>query len=246
MNREPEYNRVFPHLIDTKRIELACDYLVHEFRKIFPDLSYQQAKMALDERIPTEESNNIAIRDFWNLFCAMTDGWRLKSLHIVVTAENVTWQKEKASIKNLVPATPQGWMTKVNPPNFANAVSYLRETDNELKKIIQTSREKRGNRAEGDENDPLIVFKDESILKVADGNSRLKLQIEEYVLNAANKKSTSIPKIDFWVGTPTGKPANYWIPTSSLTFMKNIIGFHTEQVLEKISQVALIEYRTRA
>ena len=134
------YKETHRHLIEHERIELACDYLVHEFRKIFRDTARDKAYYAVKKQAPTEtNSDDVTIRDFWNLFCSMSSGWRLKDLFPYATAENVMWEKSETNIELLVPEAPQGWMAKITPYNFKEAVDYLRDKD-KLREAIEDTR----------------------------------------------------------------------------------------------------------
>lgn len=240
MKNSPEYKKTHPHLIESERIALACDYIVHEFRKIFRGTTREEVSKAIKNIAPTEESGDVSIRNFWNLFCSMSSGWCLKELHTIVTAENIKWKKEKKSMESLVPQTPQGWMQKIIPYSFREAVAYLQNNKEERKKALEKSGEIRDSRAEGDENDAIIAIKKNSIFEVVDGNSRLMRRIENCV---NERKGSSPPMITVWVGVPNGNPKNFWIPTSSLMFMGKY--FNVESKLKEISQLALIEYSKR-
>lgn len=253
MENLQEYKQT--HLIESARINLACDYLVHEFRKIFCSITYQEAYDVIKHLAPNSKSDDRTIRDFWNLFCSLSAGWRLKELHNIVTAENIVWEKKEISIQFLEPGTPQGWMEEVKKEEqlpiyktyFTKADDYLQNNKEKLSEWIKNTEEKRGNRAEGDEDDPIIVIKKNDIFKVEDGNSRLKRKIENWVNEG---KVTSPPMITAWVGAPKGKPKNYWIPTSSLMFLKHVYPKkkccpNIESVLKEVSPLALLEYQKR-
>jgi len=245
MENLQEYKQT--HLIESARINLACDYLVHEFRKIFRSITYQKAYDVIKHLAPNSKSDDVTIRDFWNLFCSLSAGWRLKELHNIVTAENIVWEKQEIPIQFLEPGTPLGWMKGINPYNFRKVVHYLQDNKEKLPEWIKNNEEKRGNRAEGDENDPIIVIKKNDIFKVEDGNSRLKRKIENWVNEG---KVTSPPLITAWVGDSKGKPKNSWKPTSSLMFLKHVYPKkrccpNIESVLKEASPLALLEYQKR-
>jgi len=250
MENLQEYKQT--HLIESARINLACDYLVHEFRKILRacrhlSITHQEAYNAIKRFAPNKKSKDKTIRDFWNLFCSLSAGWRLKELHNIVTAENIVWKKQEISVQYLDPGTPQGWMKEINPYDFREAVAYLQSNNKKLQEGIKNTQEYRGNRAEGDENDPIIVIKKNDIFKVEDGNSRLKQKIENW---ANEGKVTSPPMVTAWVGVPKGKPKNFWIPTSSLMFLGDVYPKkrccpNIESVLKEVSLLALLEYQKR-
>lgn len=186
------------HLSDENRINLACDYLVYEFRKIFSGLSYEDAYGAIRRLAPTCDSDDVAIRDFWNLFCAVSSTWRLKDLFNVVTNQSIQWKKESKSVKVFVPQDPQGWMTSVDRSKsiFSEATSYLKADSNTLKEALEQSEKERGDRADGDENDPIIAMEMNNTFEVRDGSSRLKVKMEKWL----NKQNGSPPEIEAWIG----------------------------------------------
>ena len=142
------------HLMENARIRLAHDYLVHEFRKIFCNIIYREAYNAIKRLAPNGKRCDVTIRDSWNLFCSMSAGWELKELHNIVTAENIVWKKQEICVQFLYPGSPQGWMKEMNPYAFLKAVKYLQNIEEKLLEGIKDTEEKRGNRAEGDEDDP--------------------------------------------------------------------------------------------
>lgn len=123
---------------------LAPDYMVHEFRKIFSRLTYEKTKKATAGLAPNVNSQDVVIRDFWNLFCAMSSTWRIKDLYPVATAQNFTWIREQASIAHLVPQTPLGWVKKIGRYDFSKAIAFLRQND-ELKEALKEPENARGN-----------------------------------------------------------------------------------------------------
>jgi hypothetical protein len=102
---------------------MALDYLAHEFGKVFPAISREQLNKPLRDRVPDKDSNDMRIRDFWNLFCAMSSTWRLKDPYYEATARNTCWRKDRISIEYLIPQTPQGWMGTVGEYDFSKAIA---------------------------------------------------------------------------------------------------------------------------
>jgi len=229
------------HLVEKARIELACDYLVHESRKIFPDITCESAYSRIACLAPDRNSENVKVRNFWNLFCAMSITWRIKDLCPVATAQNFTWVREQVSIVHLVPQTRLGWVKKIDRYDFSNAIAFLRQND-ELKKALEESENARRNNPKGDEKDPIIVIREGPLCMVVDGNSRLKWQVERWL---ADGGQSPLPTLKAWVGQSNGNPWNYWIPTSSIIFLNSIAPQITEELLKRLSPMALAEYRER-
>lgn len=239
------------HLVEENRTNLACDYLVHELRKIFRGLSYEDANGAVKRLAPTSDSDDVAIRDFWNLFCAISSGWRLKDLYNIVTNQSIKWENEKRSLKLFVPQDSQGWMKNVDRSKnfFDEATSYLKSDPNTLNQALKQSTEERGNRADGDESDPIIAIKMNDTFEVRDGSSRWKVRIEKW-LN--EQKDSSPPEIKAWIGYPTKAQSNFWIPTSFIFFVRDhffnkykINNFDIETFFTSISNLAVTEYEKR-
>jgi hypothetical protein len=233
------YNQT--HLVESERIELACDYLVHEFRKIFHNISHKEAHEVVLGRAPTKNSPDVIVRDFWNLFCSMSSTWRLKDLCHIVTAKNYLWKKCEIPLARLVPESPQGWMKEIRPPyDFGRALIYLRDKNN-LENARKKSENFKAEHAEGDENDPIIARSESGNYIVTDGNRRLKLEIEGWV----TRGETPDPTMTTWVGDGKGLPENYWMPTGSIFFLRGLCGSGIESILGKISPLALTEYNRR-
>lgn len=243
------------HLIEKNRIHLARNYLVHEFRKIFCKLSYDDTNEAIKRLAPTKNSDDVAIRDFWNLFCAISSGSRLKDLYNIVTDKSIEWKNEKKSIKKFIPQDKHGWIQKLtdsdpDPDNFFQlATSYLQSNSDNLKKALKQSEEERGNRADGDENDPIIAIEINNTFEVRDGCSRWKVKMEKWLMEQPDSQP---PTLNAWIGYPTNGESNVWIQTGSIIFMKEqffnnckIIDVDIEKFLQSISELAVMEYNKR-
>jgi len=239
----PQYE--LTHLSNSQRIELACDYMVHEFRKIFREISHEEAYKAIaylkPKRDDNEDERDIRIRDFWNLFCAMSNTWRLKDLCSCVTAVNFAWKKEDVHLPSLYPESRQGWMNKLNPYNFDQAILHLEDRSN-LEEALKESEREQAKHPKGNESDPLIAVKRQSIHLVRDGNGRLSQRIVKWV---AEGKRLPYPTMSVWAGQGDNGPRNYWVPTDHLYVVKKLIGNVTEDVLGAWSLLALTEYRNR-
>jgi hypothetical protein len=241
MHNLGEYKNTHPYLTEEGRVALARDYLIHEFRKIFPIITRDETSRAIKKLSPNKDSHDIQIRDFWNLFSAICSGWRIKNLFNVVTNKNIKWAKRQVSLQELYPESPLGWMKQIKPYRYNDAINFLK-AKGRANKELEDSIKSRGLRAEGDEQDPIIVLQAERELKVIDGNSRLKISLEKLVVN---KQEDS--RLMAWVGHGAGESSEseYWIPTSHLVFMKEIDHPNIESKLKSISKLALTEYLKR-
>ncbi len=233
------------HLVESTRVELACDFLVHEFGKLFRNAGYRDAYESIRSAAPKHGSSEVAVRDFWNLFCAISNTLYLKKLYEIVTDENMVWAKQEISIAKLIPRSPQGWMKKVSlPRRFDQAVSYL-QSESALEEARNDADEYEKKHISGMESDPLIGVEEESNYIVDDGNGRLAHKILQWVVGGANLPH---PAVSIWVGRSKDASKNYWIPTSSLVFfndLRNYLRSNPERLLEKISQLALVEFQKR-
>jgi len=93
------YNRT--NLVETSRADVAIDFLIHEFSKIFPSLERQTIEENLLKLKPTDKSNDKEIRDFWNLCASIGIGYRLKDITKVFTEESINWSCLKVNISRL-------------------------------------------------------------------------------------------------------------------------------------------------
>jgi hypothetical protein len=240
-----EYREGHPHLLEKARLELACDYLVHEFRKIFREMRKEEAREEIKRFDPFRQGDDRTIRDFWNLFCAMSSTWRLKDLNNVVTNPKINWTKRPVSIELLVPGTQLGWMKELGPEfMFDSAVNYLKQDSRRLEQALERSEKHRRERPGGSEDDPIIAqMETETKYKVLDGNSRLTQALERYV--SSNSK---IPQLNTWVGCRTDTVREeYWIPTGSLFFLHQSI--EDKQQVERILRfkypLGFVEFQKR-
>jgi len=235
-----EYRRT--HLVENARVQLASDYMLHEFRKIFHDLTYEETSKAITPLAPNDKSEDVVIRDFWNLFCALSSTWRIKDLYVYVTAENVTWKKEEVSVTLLAPCSPQGWLKKIDPYRFDKAVAYLRDSRSNLSEALKEAERERGGHADGDQNDPIIVISDGAGYSVLDGNGRFNGRIVKWISEGGGSDP---PVMTTWVGYSRGNPRDFWVPTSSLCFMESLRVTSPSQILGTVSSLALAEYLKR-
>lgn len=242
-----KYAESFPHLVDETRIQLACDYIAHEFRKIFQKFPQQSVHEAIRCFVPNKTSGNVAVRDFWNLFCAMSSTWRLKDLCEKVTDANVNWKEATLHIEELCPETPQGWMRKFcscGNYDFVECWSHLQKDEEARLEAVEELGKYKNTHGNGSENDRIIVMKDNAFYKVIDGNGRLANRIAQWVRQGA---SQPYPEMKVWLGNDEGGRRNYWISTGSLFFLHNIWKDQVavESVLHDLSPVAYAEYQMR-
>lgn len=234
-------------LVDEERICLAIDFMKHEYAKILPKHMMEIMKH-LNDFHPNKSSNNITIRNFWNLFAAVSNCYWLKLLTKDVTAKNYQWQRYPISLEQLYPETLHGWMevikNKDSKFSLKNALKYFQKNPNKLKEARERSNEIAINRHENDAKDPLIgVAAADNKICIKDGNRRLMSKIEDV---ASENGTGSDVTMDVWVGTAIDNeaPKDYWIPTSTL--MEIIETFKWKEQLEKELQnkfpLAYFEY----
>jgi hypothetical protein len=233
------------HLVETGRINLAMDYFVHEFAKILPLCSHQEIRDSLKAFAPTPETGETSVRDFWNLFCALSSGWCLKDIYVQVTAENVRWELTRISLDQLVPSeADMGWMAYVRPYSLPKALEYLRA--GYLDEAEQQTSINRAGRHIEDGNDPLIGLRmiDGRVL-VQDGNGRLKAQVEVVAKRQDDDGLQS--EMAVWVGSGSGDPYNYWIPTNCMFLLARFVAKPVEidSVLASRSPIAANEFAER-
>lgn len=245
MPSSTKYSVTYPHLTERNRIDLACDYLSHEFRKVFPDISKDMARQASSRYAPNEKRDDKTIRDFWNLFCAMSSTWRLKDLYEIVTDANMDWKDDAIPIDKLCPESPQGWMKKFGPCgryDFNEAVAYLRKDESAIAQAMKEFEKYLRTHGIGSGDDHIIVVKQRDFYKVVDGNGRLALRIAQYIQKG---EDIPYPSMNAWLGDRRGDPENRWIPTSPLFFLHQVCDEYVEQVLKSVSPLAWTEYQKR-
>lgn len=211
--------QVYPaHIYEPIRREIAVSYIKHELRKYFPNLRDSEAWKKMDADIATWFDGApflLPVRDFWNGFYGILMGFKLL-IHLLdfITAENVTWTKEKIGLKNLVFSgfNPKEMGVDLTTMKVSEAVDfYARPENGEMKKAhLARVRENFAKTADRlgsiivtekriDDHDELVIYK---------GNTRVclallegKQEIEAYVSRYKSEKRTL---------------ENYWIPTGLL------------------------------
>jgi hypothetical protein len=102
----------------------------------------------------------------------------------------------------------------------------------------------RSRRASGSEDDPIIAIKRDNRYEVCDGNSRLIQTIERC---AERGNDSQVPRLKAWLGEGTAD-RNYWIPTTSLRFLKDHV-FSKERIVTetelRVYPLAWTEYQKR-
>lgn len=210
--------REYPsHIYDPIRVEIAISYIKHELRKLLWRVPKSQWQ-AIDKDISDwMNCPQLAIpRDFWNGFHGICMGFKLKiGLIYFVTAENISWEKEKAPIKDLSFGVDLQ-QTRVIKPGALSAKEVIQFYADPQNKKMKAEQRKitesfSGGTAPRDE-EPIIVTEKvvdgKEILSVYEGNRRLIKAILEdrKTILAFAGRFTSKERI----------PRNYWIPTSIL------------------------------
>ncbi len=203
---------VTTHLIEKERVELATDYLVHEFCKLFPSLDRDSIRDSITGLAPNRDSDEGQIKDFWNLFSAICYCWKLKDLTSIVTDANVKWEKKSMSIEMLCCETRLGWAQSFPPFPVKDSIEYLKQNSSILHEAIEKSNQIGGSRDDSDLDDPLIgVFGDNDNILVNDGNRRVLTRIEQLACEESPNLKNALMQI--WVGRRQGEPDGAWVPT---------------------------------
>ncbi|HMF34291.1 MAG TPA: hypothetical protein VKK79_22890 [Candidatus Lokiarchaeia archaeon] len=198
-------------MIENERVELAIDYLVHEFCKLFPYLGRECIREKIESQAPNSESEDKIIEDFWNLFEAICHCWKQKNLTSIVTDANMKWKKIRAPIIKLRCETPQGWAENFPPFPVVGAIEYLKDNQQILTEAIQTTKQICLDRDDHDLEDPLIgVFIENNDILVNDGNRRV---ITKIVQLAQEENPDLEERLSIWVGQRLGTAEGSWIPT---------------------------------
>jgi hypothetical protein len=210
------------HLSEKIREEVAVSYLKHELRKIFPSIKTEE----VDNLMSSKELCNP--RDFWNGLHGISMGFKLKNILYLVTAENISWTKEKINCRDLnfgveMSCTKVIREGKVSGKEFADF--YKKNPEEKAKQLAETIRI-RGNDMVREE-EPIMAIEKEKALSVHDGNGRLARFLLE-------DKET----IEVYLGKMTGKtPTNFWLPTSLL--MDNL--FFVYQAIENKNEELFVQ-----
>jgi hypothetical protein len=210
------------HFYDPIRIEIAVSQMQHDFKKLFPSLNSkdrENIEKNIVEWFQGEEYELEPVHDFWNFFCGVTRGLKLKSLASWITAENVSWREEFVKLSDIVITWDfpgLDFMGKA-PYKVSDVKTQIFSSKNEkvLKKIREDSHY-RSQRYTPRDHFPVILLHDPkggiidslSGYYILEGNRRIVKAIVE------NKD-----KINSYVGRLKDEekwPKNYWVSTGIL------------------------------
>ncbi len=209
--------KVYPeHIYDLTRRQVAGDYLRRELRKYLGRLDPSQwPKMDQDIKCWFDHSPYLyPVRDFWNGFWGIAMGFKLKiGLLDFISAENVTWQKEKLPVDQLYFGGSWPSFHPIGKEKYASAIAVAklyRQQDILAKERPLAAAYQKFRQQLGDF--PIIVtekkWNNKVGLVVYDGNGRL----NQAILDGKQK-------IAAWVGRfndRTFRLANFWVPTPLL------------------------------
>lgn len=200
------------NLTDKARIEIGKLLLIHEFKKLFPNLQPLQSEplkiieqdiTALSEK--AQEGDEVGIRDFWNLVDALMMGYKLKNIIPLITSPNIDWEFVKSlEIQNLKFTAN---ITKldgidINGKTVKEVIEYFDNHSQDKELILKKTKEYYPNN-DTRHLDPVLVIKEENGDFVHDGNGRLMKAIIEgiKVLPAYVGTRNSGTNEDEWVAT---------------------------------------------
>jgi hypothetical protein len=201
-------NNNYPdHIQEVVRISIAKSLLLHEFKKLFIKLTSEEIQK-LNESINGWWDNpgdyNLAeIRDFWNGVDGFMNGFKLKNITPLLTAENITWREEDVPILSLI-FTADFEEIKLNGKSSSEIKNYLEKNPSEAEKL-RIKNEESFSRGEKRDIDKIIVLEDsEGKLFVHDGNGRnlrALLNNKDMLPAYIGKKTDDKPETNFWIPT---------------------------------------------
>lgn len=235
------------HISEPVRIEIAQKLVLHEFKKLFYDLSEKEF-LKMEAHIPLwlEEDNKSQFaqyRDFWNLVDGIMMGFKLKGIVKLLTARNISWSKGEIKVLEARFTT--------NFPGLKINTLTGEELRNMFKKsrALEEGAKKSSDERYDDENkreeDRVICTEDpDGSIFVHDGNGRLERAV---IYNTETIPAYIGKRVD-------NKPENnFWVPTSMLIALVDMYrsGLKNESkvMLEKLlkqSPSARFELKDRA
>jgi len=176
---------------------IAQQYLKHEFRKIFNDIGdfkiWRQIDKSIEGFIKREDEVS-----FWELVAAISEGWKLKTVHHYLFNSKYNWKLKKIPFSKVVltgmsPVIDEYTIKKFNRNPLAFAKSW--KIDKEMRrKILKTGLSPHKER----DHFPILVFQSNDGFRIFDGMRRTLLAL-------INNET----EIKAWVGyeaNPRGKP----------------------------------------
>jgi len=233
-----------PHLNEPIRLELARELVCHELKKFFPSVTDSEVWQNIDHDIEgwLVEQNNPSLleapRDFWDGIDTITRGFKLKNIVPFLTAENVSWRKEKMAIGDIVFGSklePLKKFDNLGKEPKASGVILCYEKSPEAKEAAKKESDEFFGRGFPREDDPIIVeekIRDdeagETALVVHDGNGRLLRKI----LYDRNEIGVYIGRRE-----AGGTLKNYWVSAAYLLKIKS--DFHDDDDENEVELVRI-------
>lgn len=206
------------NLTEPNRVEIGKILISHEIIKLLPYLNYQEVKKHLYDKWPVF-TDDVHIRDFWNLADSLMMGYKLKNIIREVTSEEYEWTLQK-NIKVAQIKFSANINGLASDKKTAGEISlFLDKNPDDLKRVTEGTKMEF---PDGDIRhlDPILIFKHRDELYVHDGNGRILKSI-------IDNKDT----IDAYIGEKrTVEKSNHWVPTS---YLFRLNGFPEGQALLK-------------
>lgn len=214
------------HLTEPERLEVAYGLIEHELKKLFPNLTdcdfiWKSLVDSISSWLEHPERHNLAkIRDFWNGFDGIMNGFNLKEMARFISAENIKWQRlnnfpiGKLKFGSLIGVLESGYESGQLDRN-PTAIEVRRWLSENQEVYIEAKNGSKNSfkNCEARLTDPIIVEKKElsdgsASYTTHDGNGRLLRKILD------NEQEINVFLGEFEVkGQP---PTNYWVSTAYL------------------------------
>ncbi len=208
-------NANYKHLLEPIRVQIAIEFIQHEFRKIFPNIREHKIWNKLDKETKNLLKNKTfaPVKDFWNFFDAVCFGLKLKNLTIRLTSQNIKWSKEKVLVDDLYMGAKNDFKNLFklsdNFPSGKKVREFLFNKNN--KDILEKERKETvlhsGKTFQRDDYLIIAYYDFDGKLMIVDGNRRYLKKI------IGGEK-----EIFIYCGRPIKFPEllNYWVPTSRI------------------------------
>ncbi len=212
--------KYLPHIYDPLRRKIGEEYLMHEFRKLFPSIRDKKIWDSVDTDVSTWFEGNhpsfAPVRDFWNGLHGVSVGFKLKNIVSWATSKNIEWSEEKVALDQLNLGTTFEDIKPIGEkPATKDVIHWFNDPNHkeEREKSLNIRRKHSSNSFDRNHY-AIFVVERKGVLRIIDGNRRVLLAILE-----------DKTEISAYVGRIVGMPPIFesWIPTNLLI---DLVSFH--------------------
>lgn len=190
--------------------EIACQYLRHEFIKLFPgqsDSFYEAMNQAIDN-FP----QSLGEKDFWQLVAAISEGLKLKGIYRLLTDTKYTWNLERFGLGDITLTSISPTLDKILKEATWNPVALPQIWESNKNYLAEEGDPGLKPNSEID-NDPII-------LKLRDRNNQL--LVYDGMRRTCLRALAGKPDIIAWVCRVTNQKGKMMINADKVLYTREV------------------------